>query len=237
MNSGFLTRVGKLTDYAEETLIAAFLGLMTLLTFANVVVRYVFNSNILWALELTVFMFAWMVLVGASYGVKKHFHIGVDVVINLAPVGLRKAFALVAVFCCLFFSISLLIGSWNYWLPFITERAWYETEDIPMPDILQFLSTWFNEGERYEKLPRFIPYFALPLGMALMTFRFLQITWLIMTNKLDRMIASHEAEEQLDEFHQEQDNIELNEIKQHFSNSKHAHQDKAEQVNVNKEDN
>ncbi len=237
MKNGIFTRIGKITDYAEETLIAAFLGLMTLLTFANVVVRYVFNDNILWALELTVFMFAWMVLVGASYGVKKHFHIGVDVVINIAPKGLRKTFALVAVFFCLFFSVSLLIGSWNYWLPFITDRAWYETEDIPMPDILQFLSDWFNEGERYERLPRFIPYFALPLGMALMTFRFLQIAWLIITNKLDRMIASHEAEEQLDEFHQEQDNIELNEIKQSVANKSNNTKNKTEKANVNKESN
>lgn len=236
MKIGIFARIGKITDYAEETLIAAFLGLMTLLTFANVVVRYVFNDNILWALELTVFMFAWMVLVGASYGVKKHFHIGVDVVINIAPKGLRKTFALIAVFFCLFFSVSLLIGSWNYWVPFITDRAWYETEDIPMPDILQFLSGWFNEGERYERLPRFIPYFALPLGMALMTFRFLQITWLIMTNKLDRMIASHEAEEQLDEFHQEQGNNELKELKESFANKSHD-QNKAEQANVNKESN
>jgi len=213
MENGIFARIGKITDYAEETLIAVFLGLMTLLTFANVVVRYVFNDNILWALELTVFMFAWMVLVGASYGVKKHFHIGVDVVINIAPEGLKKTFALLAVFCCLFFSVSLLIGSWNYWLPFITDRAWYETEDIPMPDMLQFLAEWFNEGERYERLPRFIPYFALPLGMAMMTFRFVQIAWLIMTNKLDRMIASHEAEEQLDEFNQEQENIELSNAK------------------------
>ncbi|MEJ6120913.1 TRAP transporter small permease [Vibrio sp. 2-Bac 85] len=237
MEKGILTRIGKMTDYMEETLIAAFLGLMTLLTFANVVVRYVFNDNILWALELTVFMFAWMVLVGASYGIKKHFHIGVDVVINIAPKGLRKTFALVSVFFCLFFSVSLLIGSWNYWVPFITDRAWYETEDIPMPDILQFLSGWFNEGERYERLPRFIPYFALPLGMALMTFRFLQITWLIMTNKLDRMIASHEAEEQLDEFHQEQDNIELNQIKQSVANKSNEKKNKTEKANVNKESN
>ena len=196
-------RLGKITDYAEETLIASFLGLMTLLTFANVVVRYVFNSNILWALELTVFMFAWMVLVGASYGVKKHFHIGVDVIINIAPKGFKKVFALLAVGCCLFFSIALFIGSWNYWLPFITERAWYETEDIPMPDILQFLSTWFNEGERYERLPRSIPYAALPIGMGLMTYRFIQITWLIITDKTDRMIASHEVEEKLDELQSE----------------------------------
>ncbi|WP_028867268.1 TRAP transporter small permease [Psychromonas arctica] len=237
MKNGIFTRIGKITDYAEETLIAAFLGLMTLLTFANVVVRYVLNDNILWALELTVFMFAWMVLVGASYGVKKHFHIGVDVVVNIAPKGLRKTFALIAVFFCLFFSISLLIGSWNYWVPFITDRAWYETEDIPMPDILQFLSGWFNEGERYERLPRFIPYFALPLGMALMTFRFLQIAWLIMTNKLDRMIASHEAEEQLDEFHQEQDNIELKEIKQSVANKSNGLKNKTEKANVNKESN
>ncbi|MFT6140358.1 MAG: C4-dicarboxylate transporter DctQ subunit, partial [Psychromonas sp.] len=83
MKRGFFTRLGQITDYMEETLIALFLGLMTLLTFANVVFRYVLNDNILWALELTVFMFAWMVLVGASYLVKKHFHIGVDVVINL----------------------------------------------------------------------------------------------------------------------------------------------------------
>ncbi|WP_019613080.1 TRAP transporter small permease [Psychromonas ossibalaenae] len=202
MKNGFFTRLGEFTDYIEETLIALFLGLMTLLTFANVVFRYVFNGNILWALELTVFMFAWMVLVGASYGVKKHFHIGVDVVINLLPEPLRKGCALTAVFCCLSFSVLLLIGSWNYWFPFVTERAWYETDDIPMPDILQFLSVWLNEGESYEKLPRFIPYFALPLGMAMLTFRFLQIFMQVLTGKVDRMIAGHEVEEDLQTLHQ-----------------------------------
>ena len=144
-----------------------------------------------------------MVRVGASYGVKKHFHIGVDVVINLAPEGGRKLLALFSVACCLAFSILLLIGSWNYWYPFISERAWYETDDIPMPEMLQFLADWFNEGERYEKMPRFIPYMALPLGMALMTFRFLQIAYQILTGKLDRLIAGHEAEEELEALKEE----------------------------------
>jgi C4-dicarboxylate transporter DctQ subunit len=198
MDLSMFEKAGKITDAIEETLIASFLGAMTLLTFANVVFRYAFNDNILWALELTVFMFAWMVLVGASYGVKKHFHIGVDVIINMAPEKLRKVYAMIAVSCCLAFSILLLVGSWNYWYPFATERAWYETDDIPMPDILQFMSDWLNEGERYEKLPRFIPYMALPIGMALLTFRFMQIAFQIYTGKLDRMIAGHEAEEELD---------------------------------------
>ncbi len=48
---------GRIIDEIEETLIAVILGLMTLITFANVIARYVFNSNILWALETTVFLF------------------------------------------------------------------------------------------------------------------------------------------------------------------------------------
>lgn len=174
-----------------------------MLTFVNVVMRYLFNDNILWALEVTVFLFAWMVLVGASYGVKKHFHIGVDVVINLLPERFRKACALLAVSCCLTFSILLLIGSWNYWYPFATERAWYETDDIPMPEMLQFMADWLNEGERYEKLPRFIPYMALPIGMALLTFRFAQAAYQILTGKFDRLISSHEGEEELEALKEE----------------------------------
>lgn len=203
MEQTFFAKAGRITDAIEETLIAFFLGAMTLLTFANVIFRYVFNDNILWALELTVFMFAWMVLVGASYGVKKHFHIGVDVIINMVSEPKRKILALLAAAGCLAFSILLLVGSWNYWYPFVTERAWYETDDIPMPEMFQFLADWLNEGERYEKLPRFIPYFALPLGMALLTFRFVQITWQIATGKLDRLIAGHEAEEELEALKEE----------------------------------
>ena len=191
--------LGRITDQIEETSIAICLGLMTLITFANVVARYLFNANILWALETTVFLFAWLVLLGASYGVKKHFHIGVDVLINAVPKGVRKALALIAVTACLSFSILLLIGSWDYWYPFVTKRAWLETDDVPMPEFLQFLSTWLNEGERYEKMPRYIPYLALPLGMALLTFRFLQIAWEILTGKADSIIASHEAEEAMEE--------------------------------------
>jgi C4-dicarboxylate transporter DctQ subunit len=199
MNHDPTTRLERIIDNIEETSIAACLGLMTLITFANVIARYVFNENILWALELTVFLFAWLVLMGASYAVKKHIHIGVDVVINLVSPSTRKILALLAIASCLAFSVLLLIGSWNYWYPFVTERAWLETEDIPMPEMFMFLADWFNEGEPYEKVPRFIPYLALPLGMALFTFRFLQLGWRVITGEVDKIIASHEVEEEMEE--------------------------------------
>jgi len=190
---------GGLINAIEESLIALILGLMTIITFANVIARYVFNSNILWALETTVFLFAWLVLLGASYCVKTQSHLGVDVVINMVSPGARKMLAIISVVCCLAFSVLLLIGAWQYWAPFAGKNVWYEVNDIPMPGILKFLEDALNEGEPYEKLPRFIPYFALPLGMLLITLRFIQAALQIFKGESDRLIASHEAEELVEE--------------------------------------
>ena len=181
----------KSVDQVEETLIAVFLGLMTLITFSNVIARYVFNENLLWALEATLFLFAWLVLLGMSYCVKKQLHIGIDVVVTLFPKRFRRWLALFGISVCLAFSLLRLKGSWDYWFPFVTSRAFLETEDVPIPGFLQFLSDWLNEGESYEKLPRFIPYFALPLGAALLTFRFLELGWRIGAGKSDGLIHRH----------------------------------------------
>lgn len=197
--TGEQSRFSRVVEGIEETFIAVTLGLMTVITFANVVARYVFNDNILWALEVTVVLFAWLVLVGAAYGVKKTFHIGVDVVINILPPALKKIAALASVVACLAFALMMLKGAWDYWHPFATERVWMETNDIPMLDFLRFMEPWLNEGEHYEKLPRFIPYFALPLGMALLVFRFIQAAFQIVMGKRDSLIASHEVEEMLEE--------------------------------------
>jgi C4-dicarboxylate transporter DctQ subunit len=181
-------------DRLEENLIAVFLGLMTIITFANVIARYVFNDNLLWALQTTVFLFAWMVLLGAGYCVKKSLHLGVDILIERLPARSKKPIAFLAVLVCLVFSVLLLKGSWDYWYPFATTRAFLEVDDIPMPELFQFISTWMNDGERYEKIPRFIPYSVLPIAMALMTWRFVEAGWKIYRGELSALIASHDAE-------------------------------------------
>ncbi|MGR3322328.1 MAG: TRAP transporter small permease [Pseudooceanicola sp.] len=204
-------------DRVEETLIAVILGVMTLITFANVVARYVFNSNILWALEATVFLFGWMVLLGASYAVKKGAHLGVDAVIDMVSPATRRVLGLIAIAICLAFGFLLLKGAWDYWANFAnlpqTEgrwfplgfqdsfrpQAWYEVNDIPNPPFLKFLEDAMNDGDPYEKLPRFIPYSVLPFAMALLLFRFVQAAIGIWTGRIDRVVASHEVEDELAE--------------------------------------
>ncbi len=197
--TGEPSRFSQTVENVEETFIAITLGFMTLITFANVVARYVFNSNILWALEVTVVLFAWLVLVGAAYGVKRTFHIGVDVIINLLPPPVKKVAAVLAVASSLLFALLLLKGAWEYWYPFATERIWMETDDIPMPGFLAWIGPIINEGEAYEKMPRFVPYFALPLGMALLVIRLLQAGYHVLTNQRDSIIAAHEVEEMIEE--------------------------------------
>ncbi|GHA58800.1 C4-dicarboxylate ABC transporter permease [Amylibacter ulvae] len=212
-----MTFAKRWTDRLEENLIAFLLGMMTLMTFANVVARYVFNSNIFYALELTVFMFAWLVLLGASYAVKKSAHLGVDAIINMAGSRIRRILALISAVACIAYAFFLLKGAWDYWAPFAnlypTEgrwfplgfdettrgRGWYETQDIPVPFFLNWLSDVFNDGDAYEKLPKVVPYLVLPVSMALLLFRFLQAGWAVWTGKIDMMIVSHEAEDDVEE--------------------------------------
>ena len=205
------------TDAIEETLIAALLGLMTLLTFANVIARYVFNSNILWALELTVFAFGWLVLLGASYAVKKGMHLGVDLVINAVQPRARRVLGLVSVACCIAFAFLLLKGGYDYWAVFAdlppTEGRWfplgfpetfrsqsfYEVNDIPLPELLRFVEGWllYPGDPPFEKVPKAIPYVVLPLSALLLLFRFLQVAWRIWQGTTDRLVVSHEVDDEL----------------------------------------
>jgi len=200
----------------EENVIAGLLGLMTLITFANVVARFVFNSNILWALELTVFLFAWLVLLGASYAVKTHAHLGVDAILNMLAPAPRRILALVSVTCCLLFSLLLLKGAYDYWAVFAdlppTSGRWfptgfdlkarsqsfYEVQDVPMVAGLRWLEGLINSGDAYEKLPKVVPYLVLPVSILLLLFRFVQAAILIWRGELDRLVASHEVEDELE---------------------------------------
>lgn len=206
------TAFGWAVHHAEETAIAATLGVMTLITFVNVVLRYVFAHSMIWGLEATLILFAWLVLLGMSYAVKVTAHLGVDAVLGMVGPGMRRILAIISAVLCLVYAFLLLKGAWDYWAPFggfeqtggrwfpegfikTRDQAWYETETIPMPDWLRFIEGPMNEGEAYNKLPRFIPYFILPFGTAMLFFRIAQATWDILRGRRDALIVSHEAEE------------------------------------------
>ncbi|WP_299206434.1 TRAP transporter small permease [uncultured Tateyamaria sp.] len=213
--SGF----GRWVNEIEETAIAILLALMTLITFINVVLRYGYNTGLIWGLEMVTFLFAWLVLFGVSYAVKITANLGVDAVINLFSAPVRRVIALVAGAICIAYAFLVFKGAWDYWANFAnlpqttgrwfptgfeemkrsSYRGWYETVDIPHPTWLKWIEPLMNEGEAYEKIPRFIPYAILPFGMGLLLFRFVQATVRVWRGQTTSLIVSHEAEEAIED--------------------------------------
>ncbi len=195
--------------------LALLLGLMVLVTFTNVVLRYVFNDSLIWALEVTLVLFAWFVLIGISYCVRVNAHLGVDLLLSKLSRPGRRWLGLFSATICIAYALLLLKGAWDYWAPFAglyettgrwfptgidwntRDRAWYETDQIPMLDFLRFFEPLLNQGEEYEKLPRFIPYVVLPIGAALLIVRLVQALIAIWRGRQQMLIVSHELQDSI----------------------------------------
>ena len=139
--------------------------------------------------------------------------------INLLSPKLRRWVAIVAAAVCVAYAALLMKGAWDYWANFAnlpqttgrwfptgfeemrrtSYRGWYEVIDIAFPEWLRWIQPMMNDGDNYEKIPRFIPYFILPFGMALLLFRFIQVFVRLLSGQEASLIVSHEVEEAIAE--------------------------------------
>ena len=155
----------------EEGLIALILGAMTLLTFLQVVLRYVFASGLLWALETTTYLFGWLVLIGISYGVRQRAHIGIDALVQTMPPKARRYVGLFVVAAALLYAALMFYGGWVYIDKLHTLGV--DAEDIP--------------------IPRWILALCLPIGFALLGVRLAEMAWRILTGKSPGFELADEA--------------------------------------------
>lgn len=160
-----MMKFSNLINHLEEWLITLLLASMTLLTFSQVVARYVFNSGAVWALEVTTYLFAWLVLLGASYIIKCGAHIAVDSVVDLFSEKNKKIITLFAISACMVFVIIMFIGSYEYVA--LLKDIDIEMEDLP---ILEWQAK-----------------IILPLGFALMFYRLIEVAIDVINNKTSSM--------------------------------------------------
>ncbi len=157
----------------EEGLIALILGVMTVLTFVQVVLRYVFNSGLDWQLESNYYLFAWLVMIGISYCVRVRAHIGVDAAVRLLPPAPRRAVGIAVLLLALTYTVLMMVGSFDYLHRLYIINV--EAEDIP-------IVTW--------KLS-----LCLPLGFVLLFIRLLEMGWRIFTGQSEGYELADEAKE------------------------------------------
>lgn len=165
----------RLIDKTEEAIISLLLVTMTLLVFWEVILRFFFNTGLTWGQEATLHLSAWLVLFGASYGVKVGAHIGVDAFVRLlSPLG-QRLITLVALLLSLAYCGLFSYGSWVYLAKMY--RIGIELEDIQV-------QTWVAHG-------------ILLIGFALLSLRLLALLWRVATGQATGFQRVDEAAESL----------------------------------------
>jgi C4-dicarboxylate transporter DctQ subunit len=170
-------RFGHIINHIEEGLMATFLAFMTLLTAIQVVLRYGFNTGLIWSLEATTYAFAWLVLLGMAYGVRTRSHIAVDLVMSrLHGRTLQVATTLALLICVAYAVLMLYGGSVLVWRLIDLGN---EARDLP--------------------IKRWILTSMIPIGFGLLAFRFLQLGWRFFQGDLERLqFGQHETPASID---------------------------------------
>ncbi|OHC43894.1 MAG: C4-dicarboxylate ABC transporter substrate-binding protein [Rhodobacteraceae bacterium GWE1_64_9] len=120
-----------------------------------------------WAQEACIYLFVWMAKFGAAYGVREGIHVGVDILVERLSPPNRRIITIIAMSGgVLFTAIVTLIG---------TDFVWHVRHGgQTSPDL---------------EIQMWLIYLAVPLGSALMCFRFVQALYLFATTGF---IAHHD---------------------------------------------
>jgi TRAP-type C4-dicarboxylate transport system permease small subunit len=122
-----------------KPIIAILFFLMILITFAQVIFRYILNSALPWAGEITIFFFIWIIFLGAAITLHKELHIGVDIFTNFLNKKYKKLILiftniLIVIFCVLIIagSIPLIIDNYTQRSPALEIRLTFIYASIPI---------------------------------------------------------------------------------------------------------
>ncbi|MDG1414549.1 MAG: TRAP transporter small permease [Alphaproteobacteria bacterium] len=173
--------------WIEESIMAYMLATMTAVAFFAVIVRRFFGGEVfglkpsIWGLELTLYIFLFFILFGMSYVLRKGVHIGIDVLVNLFPAPIRKAFNIVATLLTVLYALLL-------------SRAGYQAfEKFWSVKVLR------NKGSDELEIPFFFTYGFLSLAFFVLAMTAAFAIWEIWTDRRESLTAGHEAEEEVDQ--------------------------------------
>ena len=159
-------------NHLEDIIIGKLLVLVTLLVFAEVVARFVFNTGIHWAQEATLLLSAWMVLLGCAWAVREKSHICVDALLDHLPAPTRRWVVLFSVAVALVYTGMFGYSSWVY-------VSKLKMIGIPLEDI---------------DMPKWVATSGLLFGFFMLAVRLLELAWEVWQGKADSFHKHREVD-------------------------------------------
>ncbi|MDQ0218687.1 TRAP transporter small permease [Peribacillus cavernae] len=108
-----MKKTGKRLGELLNILNVSMLALMAILVFGNVVLRYAFNSGIMWSEEMSRFLFIWLCFSGAIGALKDNEHLGVDALIKKLSLGKKRLLYTLSNVIMLYILWLVFDGSWK----------------------------------------------------------------------------------------------------------------------------
>lgn len=150
---GTMGRLNKSLNQIEECLAVTTLLGASLLIFIQVVLRYLFNESIFWSEEAARYLIIWCIFIGSSIAVREKAHATVDAIVVILPTNFKKLFFIMANLAGIAFCIILI---------------WSGT--LVVSNVLNYGNVTPTLG-----ISMAVPYLAVPVGGALMLYRFSQL--------------------------------------------------------------
>lgn len=112
-------RVNRLVEYAGFVIVAG----MTVLTLIQVFFRYIVENSLSWSEEIALYLFIWSVMLGASIGVKRRFHVAVSFIHDRLPAGLRQVLDLVLLLLIGYFALVMVTEGYDVATRFVSQLS------------------------------------------------------------------------------------------------------------------
>jgi TRAP-type C4-dicarboxylate transport system permease small subunit len=139
-------------DNIEEYILVILFPLMVIIVFVATCVRYLTTGSIPWAEEVARYCMVWIGYIGASLGLKRNAHLGVEALVMKLPTRVQPFFGYLRIGIILLFNV--LIAYFTYQII----QSQIDTEQIS-PAL---------------RIPIWFAYGAIPVGMILMSIRCIQ---------------------------------------------------------------
>lgn len=143
--------VNLVLNKAEEIFVILAMGLASILTFVEVILRQ-FGSSLGFTFELVNYLLIWSGLIGASIGVREKAHLGVDILITNCEPKVQKAMIIFVSLVSVIFSVIVAYLGFQHVL-----------------DVYEF-----GQVSPELEMPLYIVRSLIPIAFSLMTYRFFQ---------------------------------------------------------------
>jgi len=165
--------ISKTIGFINQSIAAFGITAGVAVAFTNVVARYAFDASLVWATEMTIFLFLWSAFFGAAYCFKKDAHIAVTIVLDIMPSKIAK--------------IMLLISHTITFI-FLLAVAYYGYEYLLLVDEIdeRSIDLW--------DMPMWIIYLVIPISFAFAAYRVGEKIVQIATTPHDQVVQESEAE-------------------------------------------